>query len=431
MFFWEALQRCLDPDDPWYGGSILVVTPTFGDLEKGFMRTMEAPAGPPAYGFGELWDAVGEYNGQTHTYTIRYTTIDPETGKKRRRSVKAFFVSANEGTASVIAVRAQAVYWDECDKTPKGIYSDLLSRTATTNCPILMTTTPYGGKYSWIRDWEREAARDDPANGGPGALGRHLIQASRLDNPAVSDAVLLRDYAAMTPQQFRRRVLGEHSYEEGMVWPMFRSEMADKGGHLIDPMPFNKVPDWWQVYCGIDLGARWFAMVWLLRDEDNNWYVADSYLSENESTPVRADFLKAHPLAKRVKSYVYDPSGRQGAIDLRQYQVGLVWPADNKVEPGLDTVARALVDRKLFFWDTPHNQWLIREMDMYHYDATSRIVDEDDHGCDAVRYGLQTLFLTTPPRGPRPMTRTERYLSIWSDEEKDPEDVAPSDWRDF
>lgn len=424
LFFWRCVERCLDPNDPWYGGSGLVITPTYQDWEKGGGRTMQSPAGPPGYGFGELWDALGSWNEQTHTYTIRYTDEDPKTGRKRRRTIKVFFVSANEGTSSVIAVRAQWAWWDEADKSVKNIYEDLLSRTSTTSGPILMTTTPYGGKYSWIREWERQAARDS-------RLGRAIVTASRVDNPAVSNEVLLRDKAAMTPRQFRRRVLGEHSYEEGMVYSMFHSEAAQTGGHLVDSMPWDKIPEWWDVYCGIDLGARWFGVVWMLRDEDDHWYVADSWLSENEPTVHRADVIANHPLADRVKAYIYDPSGRQGAIDFRDHGFRRVWPAENKVAPGLDTVGRYLSDYKLHFWDTPRNLWLINEFDMYHFDAMGKLVEEDDHGCDTVRYVLQTAWRHLAPQGPRADTRAERMAQMWGLEQKDPRDRVPSHWMDF
>lgn len=138
----------------------------------------------------------------------------------------------------------------------------------------------------------------------------------------------------------------------------------------------------------------------LNRDNDCLYVTSEHYRGEAEPV-IHAEAIKAR--GKWLKGAI-DPAARgrsqvdgRNLLDMYQ-ELGLnLVEADNAVEAGIYQMTMRLTSGRLKVFKSC--QKLLQEMRLYRRDEKGRVVKQDDHGCDALRYGIMEMhnILRTQP----------------------------------
>jgi hypothetical protein len=170
-------------------------------------------------------------------------------------------------------------------------------------------------------------------------------------------------------------------------------------------VPDMEVPAHWPRCYGLDIGWRRTAAVWLAlnRDVDTVYVIAEHYRGEAEPV-VHAEAIKAR--GKWIRGAI-DPAARgRGQTDGRNLlsmytDLGLdLVTADNAVEAGIYKIVDRLTSGRLKIFRSCSN--LLQEMRLYRRDEKGRVVKDNDHAMDALRYAVMEMhsILSTAPQPP-------------------------------
>jgi hypothetical protein len=184
----------------------------------------------------------------------------------------------------------------------------------------------------------------------------------------------------------------------GKIYPVAEDEF------VIDPF---RLPDYWPRAYAVDPGWNRTAALWGAWDRENDIiYVYSEYYQSHQPVAVHAHAIKA-----RGESLVgcIDPAGAgSSVVDGRSVinefrKAGLrLFPANNKVtgvEGGIHNVYTRLTEGRLKIFRTCAN--LIKEMRIYRRNERGKVVKENDHLCDCLRYlSMSGMAHATKPRSP-------------------------------
>lgn len=215
-------------------------------------------------------------------------------------------------------------------------------------------------------------------------MSRFLVQATWDDSPHLSEAIKAEMFVALPPHQRDARSRGIPQLGSGAIYPVEESTI------LVDPFA---IPDHWPRCYALDVGWNRTAALWIAQDRDSGrmfgydeHYFAHSEPSENaRAIKARGEWIPG----------VVDPAARgrsqnDGQKLITQYRdLGLkIVPADNAVEAGIYMVWTLFISGQLKIFKSCSN--LMRELRFYRRDEKGRIVKENDHLCDALRYGCMS-----------------------------------------
>lgn len=304
---------------------------------------------------------------------------------------------------SLSAYYGTAMHWIWLDEiAPAEIYNECLIRTMTTNGVICVTFTPLEGITPLIVNFFSKA---DLLVGSRGLKGVSAEDASvleeaegtdaRLANRKVSKCIITAgwDDAPWLSEESKARMLddtpphlraarsrGEPAMGSGNVYPIPLDDILIK--------PFE-IPDYYERLYALDVGWNRTACVFGAKNPDTGVvYIYDEhYMGQAEPA------IHAHSIHARGKwlEGVIDPASRgrsqidgQKLMDIYK-DLGLtIFPAKNEVEGGIQAVYSALSSGKLKVFDTLHN--LQKEYTLYRRDLNGKIIKENDHLMDALRY---------------------------------------------
>jgi PBSX family phage terminase large subunit len=320
-------------------------------------------------------------------------------------------------------------YCDEITTYPESFFQMLTTRFSVKGAQWFGTTNPASKNHWFYKNYVKRASTWVDQAGkihrrtGDDMLSLHRFSFTLDDNPHL-DAEYLADLKRMyTGLFFKRYILGEWVLAEGAVFDTFDPELG--GQHVVDDLP--RILRW--ISLGIDYGTtNPFHAVVLGLGDDGLLYVVrdwryDSRKQHRKLTDVEySSRLRAwlngieHPKTGGMKGVhpewtVVDPSAASFVQQL--YRDGLTPRlADNEVFNGIMTVSNLFALGLLKIHVSCVD--LIDEIAGYAWDdeATEKGLDEplkvDDHGPDAVRYGLHTTrSLWIPhvawPREPEPV----------------------------
>lgn len=174
------------------------------------------------------------------------------------------------------------------------------------------------------------------------------------------------------PERERRRfLLGEWVANSGIIYDEFDESM------IITP---DQVPPIERYTVGLDFGIN--SVAELIGYAGENVYVLDEILLFNRP----AGELNAEMIRRwKDKRYVVycDPSGGE-----RKKEIQFSFDANNSVEPGIDYIRKLQHEKRFFVVNKCRG--LIDGLASYYRDEKERIVKENDHECDSVRYGIFT-----------------------------------------
>ena len=201
------------------------------------------------------------------------------------------------------------------------------------------------------------------------------------DNPSLPDTYAEELQETYTGPALRRALYGEWAAAAGAIFPEFRTQEADNGAH-------------WNQFLGIDYGSsgNTHALLFTRIDMQPYWSVVDEWVSTRQMPDqyIVDQLVARYPMAEK---WVIDPA----ALAFRQLASRKVVVVDtnNAVLEGIGMVDAWLHNGNLRISKTCKT--LVGQMYNYEWNdkATARGVDEptksDDHGVDALRYGVMAI----------------------------------------
>ncbi len=352
----------------------LIVAPTYRHLER--------------FAVGELLSVV---RGTAHA--ARYSRHDgvlefaPATGGGR-----AYCGSADR-PESLEGAHIDWAWVDEAGLTSDLTWAVILARTQIRLAPVLLTSYWYSLQWCYTEWWQRWQA-GDPAY--------DIVNYPSTANPKVSKAEFERLRRVMDERLFQMRHEGRPARMVGQVYAGAWNP-ADPVLHCDAPAVG---PDW-LCWLGVDQGYApdpFHAVVMAECPDTGVIYAIGEYRANEKLTTENAVALtrlidRLGVRAQTKRAYV-DPANKQGLADLRaalrrvqQADPTLlpldiaVNPAHNAVEAGIEAVFEAFKSGRLRIV-RGRCPALVRELELYHRDPQGDLVKANDHGPDALRYGL-------------------------------------------
>ena len=287
----------------------------------------------------------------------------------------ATFKSYEQGREGFEGTEVDVVLLDE--EPPLSVYSECVIRTMTNNGIIISTFTPLQGLTDTVLLFMPGGSIPDEQTGS-----RFVVSASWDDVPHLSEQAKAEMWASTPPYQRDARSRGIPQLGAGAIYPIPETDI------LVSDFD---IPDHWPRCYAMDVGWNRTAAIWLAKDPTTQSIYAYSEYYRGEAEPT------VH--AKGIKSRgewipgVIDPaargrSQRDGSQLIEIYkEEGLnIEMANNAVESGIYMVWQLLSTGQLKVFASLRN--FIAEFRIYRRDEKGRIVKENDHLMDTLRYGI-------------------------------------------
>lgn len=337
--------------------------------------------------FGPLMDP--EITGPA-SKLIHYTRGAP-TATILGRTVE--IITANDSRAEnrLRGMTCAGAYVDEATLVPEAYWTQLLARLSVKGAQLFATTNPDNPSH-WLRKKFLNRA---------GELNLKWWHFTLDDNTALDPAYVASLKQEYTGLWYKRFIEGRWVVAEGAVYDMWNPDE-----HVIDVIP----PIWRWICASVDYGTSNPLHALLLGiDASQTIYVASEWRHSARDTrrsmtdaEYSAELKKwlagyrapaAHTAGVTPEAFVVDPSAASFIEQLWRDRLNPT-PADNAVADGIRLVSSVLGAGKL----KVHRSCkaLIDEFPGYSWDdkKAQRGIDApikvDDHGLDAVRYGIKT-----------------------------------------
>lgn len=202
-------------------------------------------------------------------------------------------------------------------------------------------------------------------------------------------------FADMLPHEKIARQTGRPSLGSGAIYPVAEEQL------LVDGF---EIPDWWEYGWAIDPGWNVTAALLGARNPDTDqFYLVAEFYGQQDQPVVHSHGIKAMlPWPKLVGCI--DPAGdnvgsqKDGSKMKQEYEdLGLeLQKANNAVHAGLRRVLVLMQTGKLKIFNTL--VYTLKELRLYRRDEKGKIVKQNDHLMDCMRYLLNTdqAFQTRP-----------------------------------
>lgn len=310
------------------------------------------------------------------------------------------FQSYDQGREAFQATAREFIWLDE--EPPLAIYTECLMRTMTTRGHVLSTFTPLKGVSETVMHLRKQAEE-----------GKALVVYATWDDaPHLSEQDKAEMMAALPPFQRDARSKGIPQLGSGAVYPVPETEL------IVQPFA---IPKHWRRIYGLDVGWNNTAACFIAHDPDADCvYVTADYKRGQAEPAVHAAAVKA--IACGAPGEI-DPASRgrsqkdgEQLINLYRQQGLDITPADNTVEAGIFDVYERMTTGRFKVFSTCRAT--IEEMRLYRRDDKGRIVKENDHVMDAMRYAVRGLrrAKASLPEKPKDTIDYDRYYesSTWS-----------------
>lgn len=269
------------------------------------------------------------------------------------------------------------------EEPPMPVYQECLIRTMTTDGLMMLTFTPLEGISEVVLSFIPGGKLPDD--------GRCLVSGSKYvvfaswdDVPHLTEEAKEELLAEIPPFQRAARSKGIPQLGAGAIYPIDEEEYKVK--------PFA-IPQHWPRGYAMDVGWNWTAAIWGAHDRENDIiYLYVEHKRSHAEPVVHADVIKRN--GKWMTGAV-DPASRgrsqkDGESLFECYSdLGLnLTNANNGVESGIHQVWQRLTTGRLKVFST--NSAFFNEVRLYRRDENGKIIKENDHVMDAVRYLVAT-----------------------------------------
>lgn len=313
------------------------------------------------------------------------------------------FKSYDQRRESFQGTEQDVIWLDE--EAPEDIYTECLMRTMTNNGMMMLTFTPLQGLTKVVQSFLEGGAVDRPID----SESKAVVTAGWDDAPHLSEAAKQDLLASIPPFQRDARTKGIPQLGSGAIYPIPESEIV-----VDDFVP----PKWWPRAYGLDVGWNFTAAVFVCKNPDTGvMYVYNTYKVGGERASVHAAAIRG--VDGRIPGSI-DPASRgRGQTDGQQLfqmyrDLGLdIAPADNAVESGIEAVRQLLISGRLKLMKIA-SAAILAEYRTYRRDESGKVVKENDHNLDALRYWAMMFTVggkAMRPAEEQPMSMQEQ--AIW------------------
>lgn len=225
-------------------------------------------------------------------------------------------------------------------------------------------------------------------------MSKMVVMAGWDDVPHLSDDAK-REMLAGTPPYLRdSRSKGIPGMGSGAIYPIPEEEIK---------CDVIEVPPWYRRSYALDVGWNFTAAIFGAYDPENDIaYVVDAYKREKAEPEIHASAIRKRYPYGFVTPGVVDPAARSRSqtdgrqlLELYRAEGLKLIPADNAVEAGIDAVWGRLSTGRLKV--VRHLSDFFDEYRLYRRDENGRVVKENDHLMDALRYYVTTGIKVAKP----------------------------------
>lgn len=348
------------------GGQLCVIGKTYDTLARNVFGPLQDPSL-----FGAAAGLVKYTRGSTVAYILG-------------RQIEVITANDARAEARLRGLTGAGAYIDELTLIPQEFFKRLIDRQSVDGALIFATTNPDNPGHWVKKEWLDRADE----------LKIHRWHFVLDDNPTLSEDYRQRMRLAFTGLWYRRYILGQWVQSEGAIYEQF-----DPQRHVVTSLP--RIERW--LCDGIDYGTvNPFADLLIGMGTDRRLYVASEY--RHDSRKARRQFTDAEYSAARRQWLaglhvtpewtVVDPSAASFIEQLFRDKVPNVIAAENAVLDGIRTVSSLLSADRLRIHASCVG--LIDELPGYSWDDAAaergddKPIKENDHSCDALRYGVRT-----------------------------------------
>lgn len=221
--------------------------------------------------------------------------------------------------------------------------------------------------------------------------GQAYVVASMYDAGHLTEERIEEIKRTTQPHLIPAVVYGDPTMGAGNVYQVPRKEIEydhfrDSKGKIL------QIPAYWKLIGGLDVG-KYTAFVKLAYDTDTDTiYVTDEYFTQGLTPPSVIASAIRHRKGDKFPIMIDPASNGRNAIDGRQLIVEYrkekldCRPADNTVEAGIHACWERFSTGRLKIFK--HCTNLLKEYELYQRDIGGKVVKKNDHGMDALRYGV-------------------------------------------
>lgn len=313
------------------------------------------------------------------------------------------FKNYEQDITSFYGTALEVVWLDE--ECPQAIYNESLMRTMTTKGIMFVTFTPLKGLTPFVVNYLSKA--EFLAGAQPIAIPQNIEEEqeqgedARFVDLVRSKAVVQAgwDDAAWLEEADKKRMLDDTP-------PHLRAARSKgipaMGSGNIYPLPFEeisvtpfKIPDHYKRMYALDVGWNRTAALWAAQDPDTDViYIYDEHYVGKQEPPMHAAAIRGRG---EWMTGVIDPASRGRSqvdgsqlIHMYKHELGLnIFPAKNEVESGISNVWQLMSMGKLKIFS--HLSSFAQEYIIYRRDQNGKIVKENDHLMDCLRYIVNNL----------------------------------------
>ena len=319
------------------------------------------------------------------------------------------FGGKDEASRDLIqGITLAGVLFDEVALMPESFVNQATARCSVEGAKWWFNCNPEG-PYHWFKTGWIDRASE-----------RRLLYVHFLmtDNLTLSHRTLDRYRGMYTGVFARRFILGEWSAADGVIYSMF-----DDSKNVAEDIPFSPERD----FVAVDYGTFnpcVFLHFFAAGTGDNiSHYVDREYFHDGRCSqngvPAQKDDgqyssdMLAFTGGRRDVPIIIDPSASSFITRLRHDGFTNVIPAKNSVAKGISVVSSQLVRERLLL--SPECVHTLGEIPSYVWDSKyaascgeDRPLKENDHCCDALRYGVYFDFVSHPALRPSVKSRGTR-----------------------
>ena len=321
------------------------------------------------------------------------------------------FRSTQQGEHVLMGATVDYIWLDEEDPyRSDSIYSQCVTRTATTGGLVTITATPENGLTSLIDQFMKDQT------------GYMYFQNATWDDAPHLDEETRKELLASIPDwQHDMRSRGIPIMGEGLIYNIDEREL------MMDPIA---IPDHWQRVCGVDIGITHpTAAVWSAYDASTDTiYIYDMYMATDATPSTHGTAINARGVwipvilphdadntergsGKSVAMY-YREAGVNAMIDTFYNPPGPDGKTNNFVEPGIMELLQRMKTGRLKIFSTCTK--LFEELRRYHR-KDGRIVKSFDDGLDAMRYSALSVRTRGISAGEAEGGFNSAYADNWKD----------------
>lgn len=269
------------------------------------------------------------------------------------------------------------IWMDE--EPPLDVYTECVLRTMTTDGLIILTFTPLLGMSEVVMQFLTDELKPKSTK------TKFSVGATWDDAPHLSQEAKDQLWEAIPLYQREARSKGIPQLGSGAIYPIAEEDVI---------IPDFIIPKYWPKLYGMDVGWNKTAAVWMTHDRENDViYIYAEYFRGQAEPSVHSDSILARGVdipglidpASRGRSQV---DGKQLLEIYTEQSLNLI-PAINAVEAGIYEIWVRFTTGRLRIFQSCVN--LIKELRLYRRDEKGRVVKENDHGMDCLRYGATSI----------------------------------------